>query len=153
MSCHLRLFFKNKFPLVEATGFTWSPFSNLPMYPLQYYCMKVGRLNHYCANNQKTGDPEWELMLSNLESRQIWSSLNQISGWLKFTPLETPQSSRQERDYFISKSVFKSKHSLILSEKIYWFIWNPPCRLWNIFTLFKIKTLRFHFRCEFCVSK
>ena len=31
---------------------------------LYYYCMTFCKLYHYCANNQKTGDLEWELMLS-----------------------------------------------------------------------------------------
>ena len=30
--------------------------------------MIMGKLNRYCANIQKTGDPEWKLMLSALES-------------------------------------------------------------------------------------
>ena len=30
--------------------------------------MIMDKLYHYCANNQKTGDPEWELMPSALES-------------------------------------------------------------------------------------
>ena len=30
--------------------------------------MIMGKLYHYCANNQKTRDPEWELMPYALES-------------------------------------------------------------------------------------
>ena len=30
--------------------------------------MIMGKLYHYCTNNQKTADPEWELMSSALAS-------------------------------------------------------------------------------------
>ena len=40
--------------------------------------MVMSKLHHYCTNNQKTGDPEWKLMLSALESMvdsQLQSSM------------------------------------------------------------------------------
>ena len=34
----------------------------------QLLLMIMGKLYHYCANNQKTGDPEWESMPYALDS-------------------------------------------------------------------------------------
>ena len=63
--------------------------------------MITGKLYHFCINNQKTGDPEWEL-LDTIE-------YNQAS---EFTPLETPSvfsPVHRDGNYSISKSVF-GKH-------------------------------------------
>ena len=53
----------------------------------------MGKLYHYCANSQKTGDPEWELMPPALES-MVDSQLATIEcdRASEFTPLsvETP---------------------------------------------------------------
>ena len=49
--------------------------------------MIMGKLYHYCANNQKTGDPEWELMSSALESMLATIEHDRAG---EFTPLETP---------------------------------------------------------------
>ena len=46
-------------------------FGDLLVYSLNFssvLLLIMGKLYHYCANNQKTGDPEWELMPSALES-------------------------------------------------------------------------------------
>ena len=40
--------------------------------------MIMGKLYHYCTNDQKTGDPEWELMPSALESMLNDSQLAMI---------------------------------------------------------------------------
>ena len=70
----------------------------------------MGKLYHYCANNQKTGDPEWELMPSALESMLAMIKHDRAS---EFTSLETPSvfsPVHRDGDYSISKSVF-GKHS------------------------------------------
>ena len=65
INSHVRLFFENKFPQVKATIQLLAIRLCIPqVLPL----MIMGKLYQYCANNQKTGDPEWELMPSALES-------------------------------------------------------------------------------------
>ena len=49
--------------------------------------MIMGKLYHYCTNNQKTGGTEWELMPSALESMLAMIKHDRAS---EFTPLETP---------------------------------------------------------------
>ena len=56
--------------------------------------MIMGKLYHYCANNQKAGDPGWELMPSVLESTLMPTKIERDRA-SEFTPLETPQSSLQ----------------------------------------------------------
>ena len=69
MNSHVQLFFENKFPQVKATIQLSAIHLCIPRVLAQYYILMImGKLYHYCANNQKTGDPEWELMPSALES-------------------------------------------------------------------------------------
>ena len=74
----------------------------------------MGKLYHCCTNNQKTDDPEWELMLSALESMVVATIEHDRAS--EFTPLETPSvfsPMHRDGDYSISRSVF-GKHSHIL---------------------------------------
>ena len=64
INSHVRLFFENKFPLVKATIQLLVICLCIPGVQLNI----MRKLYHCCANNQKTGDPEWELMPSALES-------------------------------------------------------------------------------------
>ena len=65
INSHVWLFFENKFPQVKVTIQFSAIFLCIPGSVL---LMIMGKLYHYCANNQKTGDPEWELMPFALES-------------------------------------------------------------------------------------
>ena len=76
----------------------------------------LGKLHHYCANNQKTGDAEWELMPFTepfaLQSMVATIERDQAT---EFTTLRTPpvfSPVHRDGDYSISKSVF-GKHSRI----------------------------------------
>ena len=72
------LLFENKFPrpvvfqkYIPTSESNCPTFGDLFMYSSSsssVLLMIMGKLYHYCTNNQKTGDPEWELMPSALES-------------------------------------------------------------------------------------
>ena len=54
--------------------------------------MIMGKLYHYCANNQKTGDPEWELMPSALESMLAKIEHDQASEYTPNVQLQVSHS-------------------------------------------------------------
>ena len=97
--------------------------------------MIMDKLYHYCANNQKTGDPEWELMPSALESMLATIEHDLAS---EFTPLKTPSvfsPVHKDGGYSISKSVF-GKHSCIF------IICGTNFRLFEIHLDFEMYTLQ-----------
>ena len=54
--------------------------------------MIMGKLYHYCANNQKTDDPEWELMPSALESMLAKIEHDQASEYTPNVQLQVSHS-------------------------------------------------------------
>ena len=98
----------------------------------------MGKLYHYCANNQKIGDPEWELMPSTLESMLATIEHDRASELLHS---KLPQSSLQCTGIIPSVSQFLANIHASSQFVIRISLYFKSIRT-SKYTLFEIKILR-----------